>query len=182
VDLGTVQGARSPQPLPAHCRGEVLQLPYFTLGYETQDNRGHGFAFGPSDSEEAGPFAPYAKWHLVSTDGPMHYLANAMYWAGFHEDGRPAAHRERYSGDGDRQPPRWDYVAKTLVLGSVAGDPDLHALSLLPGPALRRFIIERQPKVVEAFKAAMLELFADQAEGVERAFAHRDPRERQEAV
>ena len=25
---------------------------------------------------------PYMKWHLTSTDGPMHYLANSMYHAG----------------------------------------------------------------------------------------------------
>lgn len=23
---------------------------------------------------------PYLKWHLCSTDGPMHYLANTLYW------------------------------------------------------------------------------------------------------
>ena len=26
--------------------------------------------------------APYIKWHLCSTDGPMHYVANTMYLAG----------------------------------------------------------------------------------------------------
>lgn len=25
--------------------------------------------------------APYIKWHLVSSDGPMHYIANSMYHA-----------------------------------------------------------------------------------------------------
>lgn len=25
---------------------------------------------------------PYIKWHLTSTDGPMHYVANSLYWAG----------------------------------------------------------------------------------------------------
>src|SRR5688572_28642138 len=24
--------------------------------------------------------APLIKWHLVSTDGPMHYIANTIYW------------------------------------------------------------------------------------------------------
>ena len=23
---------------------------------------------------------PYFKWHLCSTDGPLHYLANTLYW------------------------------------------------------------------------------------------------------
>lgn len=25
--------------------------------------------------------APFIKWHLVSSDGPMHYIANSTYWA-----------------------------------------------------------------------------------------------------
>ncbi len=25
--------------------------------------------------------APFLKWHLTSTDGPMHYIENSMYWA-----------------------------------------------------------------------------------------------------
>lgn len=24
---------------------------------------------------------PFLKWHLTSTDGPMHYIANTVYWA-----------------------------------------------------------------------------------------------------
>lgn len=30
--------------------------------------------------------APYIKWHLVSSDGPMHYIANTVYMAG---EGKP---------------------------------------------------------------------------------------------
>ena len=25
---------------------------------------------------------PFIKWHLVSTDGPLHYVENSLYWAG----------------------------------------------------------------------------------------------------
>jgi len=28
---------------------------------------------------------PFLKWHLVSTDGPMYYVENSLYWAGFTE-------------------------------------------------------------------------------------------------
>ena len=27
--------------------------------------------------------APYIKWHLTSADGPMHYVANTLYWLGY---------------------------------------------------------------------------------------------------
>lgn len=42
--------------------------------------------------------APLIKWHLVSTDGPMHYPANALYHAGDRDcDGlRGQARRARY--------------------------------------------------------------------------------------
>jgi hypothetical protein len=42
--------------------------------------------------------APLIKWHLVSTDGPMHYLGNTLYHAGDRDyngrrAGEPATHR-----------------------------------------------------------------------------------------
>jgi hypothetical protein len=152
------------------------QLPYFSITSSTYDNRGRMISGGATGEEGAGPLAPYVKWHLTSTDGPMHYLANAMYWAGFNEDGSPSKWHSTARYDGERVPPRWDSVANVIVLGSVEGDPDVHALSLMPGLTLRRFLIEREPKVIAAFKADMLRLFEEQAEGVERAFAHVDPR------
>lgn len=35
--------------------------------------------------------APYIKWHLISTSGPMHYVANTLYWLGYsgYCDGKP---------------------------------------------------------------------------------------------
>jgi hypothetical protein len=29
--------------------------------------------------------APFLKWHLCSTDGPLHYIANTRYHAGFRD-------------------------------------------------------------------------------------------------
>lgn len=35
----------------------------------------------PCRIREAFPFlAPFLKWHLCSTDGPLHYIANTIYW------------------------------------------------------------------------------------------------------
>lgn len=31
-------------------------------------------------SERFPELAPFIKWHLTSTDGPLHYLANTLYW------------------------------------------------------------------------------------------------------
>ena len=61
---------------------------------------------------------PMLKWHLVSTDAPMHYIANAQYWAGHHgwTDGKPES------------PPKWNHFKSTVVWGGVpecdGGDPE----------------------------------------------------------
>lgn len=37
---------------------------------------------------------PYIKWHLTSSDGPMHYIANTLYWLGYDlkwSDGKPGS-------------------------------------------------------------------------------------------
>lgn len=37
--------------------------------------------------------APLIRWHLVSSDGPMHYIANTLYWLGYSGfcDGKPTS-------------------------------------------------------------------------------------------
>jgi hypothetical protein len=44
-------------------------------------------------SEHFPELRPYLKWHLASTDGPMHYIENTVYWAqkGHLEEARRAA-------------------------------------------------------------------------------------------
>lgn len=32
-------------------------------------------------AKHAPQFAPLTKWHLVSDDGPLHYIASTVYWA-----------------------------------------------------------------------------------------------------
>lgn len=76
---------------------------YFNVKLQFDDTCGNGHCtfsitgekgrIGARDSDEAGcihdeinkafpQLAKYIKWHLTSTDGPMHYLANAVYLAG----------------------------------------------------------------------------------------------------
>lgn len=45
------------------------------------------------------------KWHLSSTDGPMHYVANTLYWLGF----------QGYCGEGDSNPPNIKHARSTAV-------------------------------------------------------------------
>lgn len=60
---------------------------------------------------------PYLKWHLFSTDGPMHYISNARYWAGHlgYTDGKASS------------PPNWTHFKCTVAWGVLpewdTGDP-----------------------------------------------------------
>ena len=68
--------------------------------------RDNGWAAGGCLHEEiAAKFpelAPFIKWHLSSTDGPMHYPGNALYHAGDRDcNGRAAG-----------EPSSWDYVVE----------------------------------------------------------------------
>ena len=52
--------------------------------YEKTGGRPRLVSCGCLHDEVAAHFpklAPYLKWHLCSTDGPMHYVANTIYWA-----------------------------------------------------------------------------------------------------
>ena len=56
--------------------------------------------------------APFIRWHLSSTDGPMHYAANAKYWAGHsgYRDGKP------------NSPPNLEYLKSTIAFGALPED------------------------------------------------------------
>lgn len=85
---------------------------------------------------------PFIKWHLVSSDGPMHYEGNALYHAGFTEykDARNI-----------------DHLKSTIVYG-VAPDDNMVNLSTISQKALKDFLRIRLPHVMEAFEKAMIEL------------------------
>ena len=56
---------------------------YFSITGEETTSRGR-FEAGGCIHEEIGEafpdLVPYFKWHLCSEDGPMHYVANTLYW------------------------------------------------------------------------------------------------------
>lgn len=83
----------------------------FSITATIDEKRGSGwreFAGGMchDDVEKHFPeLAPYLKWHLTSTDGPMHYVANTLYWLGYsgYCDGKP------------NSPPNLDHARSTAV-------------------------------------------------------------------
>lgn len=84
------------------------------------------------------------RWHLCSTDGPMHYVENALYWAGFKgwTDGNP------------NSPPNGKHLASTVVFGAVPQfDGDVEILNTDDEMKLRGWMAARLPDLLEAFRA-----------------------------
>lgn len=71
--------------------------------------------------------APFIKWHLCSTDGPMHYLANTLY----------------HAGDRDLD------AARSCAIWPEATDEDLLA------PDLKAKLENRLPALMAEFRAAV---------------------------
>lgn len=82
------------------------------------------------------------KWHLCSTDGPMHYKANALYWAGHSgwTDGKPGS------------PPNVEHLASTIALGALDTDPDPASVAALPKNELVAFLDIRRERLLAAFR------------------------------
>ena len=101
--------------------------------------------------------AHMVKWHLVSSDGPMHYIANALHW------------REKYLETGPNHPAMiqqskqfQDYWKSTVVYGACPDDArpvtamggELGESILQYGTSadMTKWLGERLPVLLKAFK------------------------------
>lgn len=103
-------------------------------------------AIGDTIVEWKPELSQFERWHLTSTDGPMHYLANAIFHAGFclgMEDSR-----------------NLEYLKSTIVYGAVEGDSDVD-LASLDAHQLKDWLIARFPALMQQFKADMAALFGE---------------------
>ena len=128
-----------------------------TVRYDDQCGNGHNtFSITASTTDGCGgclhdeiaryfpELAPLIAWHLVSSDGPLHYLENTMYWLGRrgYRDGKP--------GD----PPNLDHARKTacwpkLPQGYVITGTEISNLEI-------KIALERRlPGLLKRFKAAV---------------------------
>ena len=87
-----------------------------------------------------------ARWHLVSTEGPLHYVANARYWW------------EKMNGTstwpaepGDPDPA--EAFRHTVVFGVLADDA--MPPSSEPWERVEAWLAARLPRLMEAFRAEM---------------------------
>lgn len=55
--------------------------------------------------------AQYIKWHLTSSDGPMHYVANTLYWLGYQNAPGPNLEHARNTAV-------WPDMPEDMLIGS----------------------------------------------------------------
>lgn len=84
--------------------------------------------------------APFIKWHLTSTDGPMHYVANTLYWAG----------KSGYCNGAKSDPPNFEN-ARSCAVWPEATDEQLS----LPPDEFKALLLNRLPVLMAEFKAAV---------------------------
>lgn len=130
------------------------QAPYFSITMtrdrQAENGRWMDDGGGAAHEEIARRFhnlAPYIKWHLVSTDGPMHYFANAKYWWEI-ATGRLAP--DKYQ----RIDP-WDAFRSTVVFGGLPNDGVTMPPANAPWSAFHNWMTLRLPALKETFKHAM---------------------------
>jgi hypothetical protein len=92
--------------------------------------------------------APFIQWHLCSTEGPMHYIANAVFWHDCHHG------TQKYAKPGDREHAH-TYLANTVVLGALPTDASLDDLLKMSRYELEDYLKARLPALLDAFKADM---------------------------
>lgn len=88
-------------------------------------------------------FAHLIKWHLSSSDGPMHYFANAKFWAGFSPMWPPADDplQQKF------YPANYSNLRSTIVFGAIPEDEgeDIEGLNWI---FLEAYLTERLPKLI----------------------------------
>lgn len=86
--------------------------------------------------------APLLRWHLFSANGPMHYLANALYWAG----------HAGWCKGGLNDPPNVDHLRSTIAFGAVPDhDRGAHP-ERMNKKRLTEWLTARLPDLIQAFR------------------------------
>lgn len=98
--------------------------------------------------------APLVKWHLMALgEGPMHYLANGIYWWEHAEAIRTFQDSYEWEKYGSPRAAGLAHFKSTIVFGAIP-DEELPSEGKSP-QAVREWLQGRLPKLLELFNAAM---------------------------
>ena len=93
----------------------------------------------------------YIRWHLTGVKtGPVHYIANALYWAGH------SGHCDGFTNS----PPNEGHLKNTIVYGAVPEDNEVNPIKLT-ADELKEWLIERFESLMDAFDEDMRRLFGN---------------------
>jgi len=125
------------------------QAPYFSITSETERLNGTRWqedscGMDPNPIAQHFPeLSKYTKWHLTGTEGPMHYLPNAIYWWEY--------------VTGARQDPSTDpqkAFQSTIVFGALADDDRWPYATASKQDVIQR-LKERLYRLLAAWRADM---------------------------
>jgi hypothetical protein len=146
-----------PKPVALFGDGSVKVEMTATVRYDDRCGNGHNTLSVTADltdgsggacheliAEHFPELVPLIKWHLVSTDGPMHYIENTMYWLG----------RRGWCTGKPNDPPNLAYARKSACW------PDMPEGYVITGTLVSNAFIEahlaaRLPDLLEEFRAAV---------------------------
>lgn len=152
-------------PIP-YANGCTIKV---TVRYDDESNNGHntfaitasiydgrgGWSGGCQHDDVAKAFpelAPLIKFHLVSSNEPMHYLANTLYWLGYDA---------RWCDGKETSPPNLEHARASAVWPDMpetmlctAAKDDSGAIELQRAEA-SRILTERLASVQREFRAAV---------------------------
>jgi len=143
---------RAQHGIDYHFSKEHNQAPHFSvtgdIERQARNNRWMEDSSGSIHDDIARHFpklAKYIPWHLVSTESPMHYLANARYW--YEKIGKPKT--KSYDPDPE------EAFKETIVFGAIPGEK-------LPvrvqWPQVKEWLKGRLEPLMDNFTADMKEL------------------------
>lgn len=99
------------------------QTPYFSItGELLVSGRLKSFGMLHDEIKNSIPeLRPFLKWHLVSIEKPLHYIANALYWAGL----------QGYTDGQKDSPPNRDHLKSTIIYGALSTDSRIRLTSYM---------------------------------------------------
>jgi hypothetical protein len=101
----------------------------------------------------------FIQWHLVSIDGPMHYIANSLYWAGLQgwTSGKPDSPPNL---ENLKSTCNWEGDDRALRLLMGSGKKN-NPVNRIKAAILTRILTRRLESVLSRFLSAMADLFGD---------------------
>jgi len=139
------------------------QTPYFSITGELR-SRGRLESCGMLHDDIAKhihELRPFLKWHSVSIEEPLHYVANALYWGGL----------QGYTDGKIDSPPNLEHLKSTIVYGAVSTDSKIRLLSyvgsgnpktksnIIKAEKLTKVLMDRLPALRGEFFKALTQVF-----------------------